>query len=166
MRYLRSTYHGEIGREATACARERPETWITYHGEIGREATAINRSFRAHKGRGKSDALCALAAKMIPLPPARTRLTSTTFPYSYSFYSFRHSPSPPIRLPCVSDVVTFPLTSVPSSVTSRESRSPKGRQPATLADGAGAVPAGGGSSPPLPGGFGKTPGRHDDRSAT
>src|SRR5208282_4428805 len=52
------------------------------------------------------------------------------------------------------------------SYKTRESRSPKGRQPATPADGARAVPAGGGSSPPLPGGFGKTPGRHDDRSAT
>ena len=57
------------------------------------------------------------------------------------------------------------LTSVPISVTSRQSRSPKGRQPATPADGARAVPAGGGSSPPLPGGSGNTPGRHDDRSA-
>src|SRR5208282_3733678 len=66
----------------------------------------------------------------------------------------------------VSNTMTLSLTSVPSSVTSRESRSPKGRQPATPVDGAGAVPAGGGSSPPLPGGFGKTPGRHDDRSAT
>ena len=63
-------------------------------------------------------------------------------------------------------VVTFLLTSVPCSVTSRQSRSPKGRQPVTPADGAGAVPAGGGSSPPHSGGFGKTPGRHDDRSAT
>ncbi len=59
-----------------------------------------------------------------------------------------------------------PLTFVPGSVTNSESRSPKGRQPATPVDGARAVPAGGGSSPPFPGGFGKTPGRHDDRSAT
>src|ERR1700733_4199900 len=36
----------------------------------------------------------------------------------------------------------------------------------TPVDGARAVPAGGGSSPLLPGGSGKTPGRHDDRSAT
>jgi hypothetical protein len=58
------------------------------------------------------------------------------------------------------------LTSVSLSVTSRKSRSPKGRQPATPVDGARAVPAGGGSSPPHSGGSGKTPGRHDDRSAT
>ena len=35
----------------------------------------------------------------------------------------------------------------------------------TSADGAGAVPAGAGSSPALPAGFGATPGRHDDRPA-
>ena len=66
----------------------------------------------------------------------------------------------------VTAAATFALTVVPISVTHRESRSPKGRQPATPVDGARAVPAGGGSSPLLPGGFGKTPGRHDDRSAT
>jgi hypothetical protein len=66
----------------------------------------------------------------------------------------------------VTERATIPLTIVPIPVISRESCSPKGRQPATPADGARAVPAGGGSSPPLPGGFGKTPGRHDDRSAT
>jgi hypothetical protein len=47
-----------------------------------------------------------------------------------------------------------------------ESRSRKGRQPVTPTDGAGAVPAGGGSSPPLPGGSGRKPGRQHDRSAT
>ena len=41
----------------------------------------------------------------------------------------------------------------------------QGRWPVTPAGGARAVPAGRGSSPPLPGGFGKTPGRHDDRPA-
>jgi hypothetical protein len=40
-----------------------------------------------------------------------------------------------------------------------------GRQPVTPAGGAGAVPAGGGSSPSPPGGFGQTSGRHYDRPA-
>jgi hypothetical protein len=42
----------------------------------------------------------------------------------------------------------------------------KGRRPVTRPAGARTVPAGGGSSPPLPGGSGNTPGRHHDRSAT
>ena len=54
----------------------------------------------------------------------------------------------------VTIAVIFVLTSVPISVTNRQSCSRKGRQPATPADGARAVPAGGGSSPPLPGGLG------------
>jgi hypothetical protein len=41
----------------------------------------------------------------------------------------------------------------------------KGRRPVTPAAGASAVPAGEASSALLPGGFGKTPGRHHDRSA-
>src|SRR6185312_17382874 len=41
----------------------------------------------------------------------------------------------------------------------------QGRWLVTPAGGARAVPAGRGSSPPLPGGFGKTPGRHYDRPA-
>ena len=41
----------------------------------------------------------------------------------------------------------------------------EGRRPAPPADGAGAGPAGVGSSPALPGGFGATPGRHYDRPA-
>ena len=58
------------------------------------------------------------------------------------------------------------LTFVPASATvSDESRSLTGRRPVTPADGAGAVPAGAGSSPALPGGFGQTSGRHDDRPA-
>jgi hypothetical protein len=47
----------------------------------------------------------------------------------------------------------------------RSSRSMQGRRPVTPAGGARAVPAGRGSSPPLPGGFGITPGRHYDRPA-
>src|SRR5208282_2612939 len=46
------------------------------------------------------------------------------------------------------------LTRVSGSVTLSESCLRKGRQPATPADGARAVPAGRGSSPPLPGGSG------------
>jgi hypothetical protein len=34
------TYHGEIGREATADAMSNGDEVETYHGEIGREATA------------------------------------------------------------------------------------------------------------------------------
>jgi hypothetical protein len=54
----------------------------------------------------------------------------------------------------VTAAATLVLTTVTVSITFSESRSPKGRQPATPADGARAVPAGGGSSPPLPGGLG------------
>jgi hypothetical protein len=66
----------------------------------------------------------------------------------------------------VADIGTNVLTVVAVLGTSSpESRSRKGRQPVTPAGGARAVPAGGGSSPQLPGGSGQTPGRHDDRSA-
>src|SRR5215472_4994309 len=47
----------------------------------------------------------------------------------------------------------------------RRLASVQGRRPVTPAGGARAVPAGRGSSPPLPGSFGNTPGRHYDRSA-
>ncbi len=57
----------------------------------------------------------------------------------------------------VAITMTVPLTSVPSVVTRAESRSPKGHQPATPADGARAVPAGGGSSPPLRAAPGRRP---------
>ena len=36
----RPTYHGEIGREATADAMSDGDEVETYHGEISREATA------------------------------------------------------------------------------------------------------------------------------
>ncbi len=55
----------------------------------------------------------------------------------------------------VTSAATLALTIVPTSVTFDEFRSLKGRQPVTPADAAGAVPAGGGSSPPLPGGSGE-----------
>ena len=58
------------------------------------------------------------------------------------------------------------LTIVPILVTEGDSNPAcEGRRPATPADGAGVVPAGAGSSPAFPGGFGATPGRHYDRSA-
>lgn len=69
-------------------------TFLAYHGEIGREATA-KRSFRAHKGLGKSAALRAPVAKWIhrfaaapcavrraPIPPARGVLMEQT-PLAY-----------------------------------------------------------------------------------
>jgi len=46
------------------------------------------------------------------------------------------------------------LTSVPTSATSRQSRSNQGRRPVTPSGGASAVPAGGGSSPSHSGGLG------------
>jgi hypothetical protein len=69
------------------------------------------------------------------------------------------------------DVVTAPgtksLTIVPCSVTQGlQILALKGRRLVMRPAGASAVPAGGASSAPLPGGFGTTPGRHYDRPAT
>ena len=57
------------------------------------------------------------------------------------------------------------LTTPPHQLEGGAVSLPQGRRPVTPAGGARAVPAGRGSSPPLPGGFGNTPGRHYDRSA-
>ena len=62
----------------------------------------------------------------------------------------------------LSPILTY-VTTVATLVTNLAQRS--GRQPVTPAGGAGAAPAGQGSSPWPSGGFGKTSGRHYDRSA-
>jgi len=59
----------------------------------------------------------------------------------------------------------YRLTPSPRRLEAGAVSLPQGRRPVTPAGGARAVPAGRGSSPPLPGGFGKTPGRHYDRPA-
>jgi hypothetical protein len=64
------------------------------------------------------------------------------------------------------DAVTFSLTMVLVSDTEVTNLAqPQDGRRVTPAAGASAVPAGGGSSLPFSGGSGKTPGRHDDRSA-